>query len=78
MKETANKAKFLHADKRHCFQKVEIISHHSAVNHIMLSFLHFLQLFHLVYKIGNTKSKSSYMFISNKCEYLRVCLKSLD
>ena len=35
-------------------------------------YLHFLQLFHLVYKIGNKKSKSSYLFISSKCDYLRI------
>ena len=41
-------------------------------------FLHFLSLIHLVFEIGKKKSKSSYLFISNKCEYLRAYLKSLD
>ena len=31
-----------------------------------------------VYKTGNKKSKSSYFFISNKCEYLRVHSKSMN
>ena len=39
-------------------------------------YLHFLQLFHLVHEIGKKKSTSSYFFISNKREYLRVYLKS--
>ena len=40
-------------------------------------YLHFRPLFHLVYKIGYKKSKSSYLFIVNH-EYLRVYLKSLN
>ena len=42
-------------------------------------YLNFLQLFHLVCKIDNKKSKSSYFFfISDKHEYLRVYLKSMN
>ena len=41
-------------------------------------YLNFLQLFHLVYKIGNKERKSSYFIISNKREYLRVYLKSMN
>ena len=40
-------------------------------------YLHFLELFHLVYEIGKKKSKSSYYFISKKRDYLRVYLKSM-
>ena len=43
-----------------------------------MSYLHFLQLFHLVYEISNKKSKSSYLFIPNKHKYLKVYLKSLN
>ena len=33
-------------------------------------YLHFLQSSYLVYEIGDKKSKSTYLFISNKHEYL--------
>ena len=40
-------------------------------------YLHFLQLINLVSEMGNEKSKSSYLFISNNRKYLRVYLTSL-
>ena len=40
--------------------------------------LYFLQSSHLVSEIDNKKTKSSYLFISNKFEYLTVYLKSLN
>ena len=44
----------------------------------MTFYLNFLQLFHLVYEIGNKKMKSSWFFILHKREYLRVYLKSMN
>ena len=47
------------------------------ISAIILLYLHFLQLFHLAYEIGNKKSNSSYLCTSNK-QYLRAYLKSLN